>query len=962
MLVTPEKPATYDADADTDAADLEDSGPAGIVDLTLTLDGRAFEAHVDGRKTLLRFLRDDMGLMGTKDGCTSGDCGSCVVQVNGKTVDSCVFLMRRAQGATIETIDGLAQEDGTLHPVQAAFLHKGAVQCGFCIPGMIMASKALLEENPTPTLPEIREGLKNNICRCTGFEPIFDAVQQASEWMQAPDQYEGWEPTFGPMGTSAVLVDGTKSVQGLLPYADDLVLPNMLHGAVVWSEHPYAKILSVDIAAAKAAPGVKWVLTADDVPGLNAHGRTVPDQPVFAYDYVRFTGDPVVLVLAETREQAFAARELVKVEYEPLQGLFDPKDSLKPGAPQLVFSAPGNVCKALVYEVGDIAAAFASAAHVAEGHFTTQRQDHAYLEPLACLAEVKDGGITVYTPQQAPFETREQLTKILDLPREKVRVISTPLGGGFGGKLEVHIEGMAAVAAWVTRRPVKIVLPRGESLRTSVKRHPFELDYKVAVDAEGTLLAVDAYMICDGGPYTGNSPRVIDQASIFSCGPYRVPNVRIEGKAVHTNNPLGGAFRGYGINQAAVAMESLMDELAIQLDMDPFEFRRRNMYVEGDYSITGQHLNSSVGAVQTLDAAREAFQEEWPTYAAMARPGYRVGFGVAGGMKNVGAGKGKIDDSGATFRLKSDGRIELIASVVDMGQAIRTTMVQFAAQSTGLDFRLFDIITMDTDVVHPHRSASGQRQTLVSGNAVVIAGKQFKKLLVELVSRWTGKHHTEIALVDNEFRTQWTQYVVEEKLMNLQEVFERAAAEGTVVTTEAEYIAPQTWPLSDQEARRTVPKEKYRNYPTYAYATQVAIVGVEEATGKIDVLRVIAAHDVGVAVNPQQIRGQLIGSVSMGQGLALTENYPTVNGTPPWRRIDYRRLGVPTSLNATTVRTIIVEDPFIEGPYGAKGISEIATVPSTPAILNAIYNATGFRPMDTPVEPARVKAALAKAN
>ena len=928
-------------------------------ELTFTVNGTTVSGPVDGQKTLLRYLRDDLGLMGTKDGCTSGDCGTCVVQVDGKTVDSCVYLMKRANGVAIETIEGLVREDGTLHPIQAAFLEKGAVQCGFCIPGMIMASKALLETAPCPTVPQIREGLKNNICRCTGFEPIFDAVQQAAEWLDDPASFEGWQPTYGPIGTPAVLVDGTRSVQGQLPYADDIVLTGMLEGRVVWSEHAYARIVSIDTSAAKAAPGVKWILTADDVPGLNAHGRTVPDQPVFCHDYVRFTGDPIALVLADTREHAAAAVELVKVEYEPLQGLFDPRDSLADRAPQLVSSAPGNVCKALVHEVGDIEAAFASAAHVVEGHFSTQRQDHAYLEPLACLAEVaKDGTVVVHVPTQAPFETREQLTKILDLPREKIRIIATPLGGGFGGKLEIALEGMAAVAAWVTRKPVKIVLGRSESLRTSVKRHPFELDYRVAADAEGQLLAVDAKLVADGGPYTGNSPRVIDQACIFSCGPYRVPNVRIDGKAVLTNNPLGGAFRGYGINQAAVAMESLMDVLAIKLGMDPFEFRRKNMYVEGDYTMTGQHLPSSVGAVATLDACKVAFEEEWPTYREMARPGYRIGYGVAGGMKNVGAGKGKIDDAGATFRLKEDGRIELIASVVDMGQAIRTTMVQLAAQSTGLSFERFDIITQDTALTHSHRSASGQRQTLVSGNAVVIAGKQFKRLLFELVSKWSGHAPEQLALVDDEFRTQWTQYVVEEKVMTLAEVYERARAESIEVKTEAEYIAPQTWPLSDQEARRTVPKEKYRNYPTYAYATQVAIVGVDEGTGRVDLLRVIAAHDCGVAINPQQIRGQLIGSVSMGQGLALTENYPTVNGTPPWRRIDYRRLGVPTSLNATTVRTLVVEDPFSEGPYGAKGISEIATVPSTPAILNAVHNATGYRPYSTPVDPKEVLEAM----
>lgn len=933
---------------------------SSVVEVEFTLNGDTLATRVDGKKSLLRYLRDDLELMGTKDGCSSGDCGSCVVLVDGKPVDACVYLMRRANQVTIETIDGLAQPDGRLHPIQAAFLDRGAVQCGFCIPGMIMATKALLAKTPKPSEDEIRKGLKDNICRCTGFTPIFDAVQKAAEWLEDEDRYDNWEPKYGPMGTSAVLLDGVDSVRGKLPYADDLTLEGMLVGKVIWSEHPYARIVSLDTSEAAAAPGVHSVITADDVPGLNAHGRTVPDQPVFCHDYVRFTGDPICLVLADTRERAEEAAKLVRVEYEVLPGLYDPRDSLREDAAQLVESSPGNVCKALTHVVGDVDAAIASAPHVVEGHFTTQRQDHAYLEPFAALANVDENGVVIVrTPTQAPFETREQLTKVLDLPREKIRIIATPIGGGFGGKLEIAVEGMIAVATYVTRRPIKMTLGRDETLRTGVKRHPFIVDYRVAMDDDGHLLAVDATMICDGGPYTGNSPRVIDQAAIFSCGPYRVPNVRIDGKAVLTNNPLGGAFRGYGINQAAVAMEQLMDELALKTGKDPFELRRINMLVEGDETITGQQLPSSVGAIPTLEACQKAFAEEWPQYQALARPGYRIGYGVAAGYKNVGAGKGKIDDSGATFKLKKNGRIALTASVVDMGQAIRTTMVQLAAESTGLPFGLFDLTTQDTALVHPHRSASGQRQTLVSGNAVVIAGKEFKQKLLGLVGGWFDKKVEELAIAGDEIRSQWTQYVVEEKLVTLAEVYARAKAEGVDLTTEAEYIAPQTWPLSDQEARRTVPRDKYRNYPTYAYATQVAIVGVDEETGRVDLLRVIAAHDVGVAINPQQIRGQIIGSVSMGQGLALSENYPSVNGTPPWTRLDYRRLGVPLSTNAASVRVEIVEDPFPEGPYGAKGISEIATVPSTPAILNAVYHATGVRTYDLPVDPKLLKERLA---
>jgi CO/xanthine dehydrogenase Mo-binding subunit/aerobic-type carbon monoxide dehydrogenase small subunit (CoxS/CutS family) len=925
-----------------------------------TLNGETASYDVERGKTLLRYLRDSAGLLGTKDGCSTGDCGSCVVLVDGKPVDSCVHLMRRLDGSRIETIEAMAESDDRLHPIQAAFLDRGAVQCGFCTPGMIMATKALLEENPTPTIEEIRHGLRDNICRCTGYIQIYEAVQQAADWIANPSVFAKWEPTYGSMGTSSVLIDGVRSVQGRLGFADDINLKGMLQGKVVWSHHASARLLSVDVREARRAPGVHKVVTAADVPGLNAHGRTVADQPVFCHDYVRFTGDPIALVLADTREHAEAAAALVKVEYEVLPGMFSPGESLADGAPQLVSSSPGNVCKQLTHEVGDVDAVFATATNVVEGHFTTQRQDHAYLEPLVCLAEVgSDGTVTVYSPTQAPFETREQLVKVLDLPREKIRIIATPLGGAFGGKLEIALEGMASVAAYVTRRPVKITLDREESLQTSVKRHPYEMDYRVAADDDGRLLAVDAVLIADGGPYTGNSPRVIDQACIFSCGPYRVPNVRIHGKAVLTNNPLGGAFRGYGINQAAVSMEQLLDELARKLHIDPFEIRRVNMLVEGDETITGQYLPSSVGAIPTLDACKAAFDEDWPTYEAMAGPGYRIGFGVAAGYKNVGAGKGKVDDSGALFVLEPDGRIELRASVVDMGQAIRTTMVQLASESTGIDFGEFDLITQDTALTHPHRSASGQRQTLISGNAVVIAGRSFKQQLLGLVAGWYGMDPDELMTTRDEVRTQWSQYRREEVLMTIEQVAQRAAAEGIELRADAVYEAPQTWPLSDQEAKRTVPRERYRNYPTYAYATQVAIVGVEETTGRVDLLHVIAAHDVGVAINPQQIRGQLIGSVSMGQGYALTENYPSENGRPPWKRIDYGRLGVPTSINATTVRVEIVEDPFPEGPFGAKGISEIATVPATPAILNAVHDATGVRVYDIPVDPERLRAAMA---
>jgi len=818
---------------------------------------------------------------------------------------------------------------------------------------MVMAAKALLAVNPTPDEATIREALKDVVCRCTGYVQIFEAVQQAAHWIAHPAEFARWQPKNGAMGVSAVLVDGLASVTGQLKFADDLVRDGMLWGQIVWSQHPYAEITNLDVSPAQKSPGVVRVFTAKDVPGLNAHGRTKPDQPVFCHDRVRYTGDIIALVVAKTRQEAETAAAQVRVDYRVLPGVYSPEESLQPEAPQLHPS--GNVCKHLTHIVGDVDNAFETARHVVAGHFSTQRVDHAYLEPVSALAEVIDRVVTVHVPQQAPFETREQLVKILDLPKEQVRIVCTPLGGGFGGKLEISIEAVAAVAAYHLRKPVKITMSREENLHNGVKRHAYEMDYRVAADDEGRLLAVDAKLASDAGPYTGNSPRVIDQACIFSCGPYRVPNVRIEGLAVLTNNANGGAFRGYGINQAAVAMEQLMDELALKLGKDPFEIRRINMLDEGDVTITGQWLPSSVGAIPTLDACKRAFEEEWPELRKLARPGYRIGFGVAAGYKNVGAGKGKVDDSGATYTLLQDGRVELCASVVDMGQAIRTTMLQLACQATSLHPSRFILIAGDTTLTHPHRSASGERQTLISGNAVVMAGKKFKRLLLDTVAAWTGHPAEELFWENDAIKIQWHQYREEQVVMTLAEAGMRAAQDGLIVSAQAVYVSPKTYPLSDLEARKRVPREEYRNYPTYAYATQTAFVEVEEATGKVRLLRMIAAHDVGVAINPQQIRGQLIGSIVMSQGYTLTEDYPMKEGRPPFRTVTFGRLGLPLSTDAPSVRVEIVEDPFPEGPYGAKGISEIATVPTPPAILNAIYNATGVRIYSMPVDPSRLR-------
>ncbi|MFZ5634773.1 MAG: molybdopterin-dependent oxidoreductase [Bacillota bacterium] len=914
-----------------------------MINVRFTLNGEPVEARVRPEVTLLRFLRDEMRLTGTKNGCSTNHCGACMVLVDGRPTKSCLLRLSGVSGRRVETIEGLSRE-GDLHPIQAAFQACGAVQCGFCTPGMIIAAKGLLERHPDPTEDQIREGLKDNICRCTGYVKIIDAVKLAARWLKRPEEIRLAAGGAG-LGSSLPDIDGEAKVKGSLAFADDIYLEGMLYGKVLWSRYPHAEILAVDVSLARKAPGVKAVLTAGDIPGHNGMGSLNPDQPVLCRDRVRFTGDAVAVVFAETPSAAELAVQQIRVEYRELPGVFSPREAMRPGAPLL--HGKGNICKHLVHGQGDIEAGFRQAAVVVEGHFETPFVEHAYLEPEAGVGLVDEKGIlTVYAPTQFPFEIRRQLAAVLNLPEESVRVIATPLGGAFGSKLDNTVEALVALGAYHLRRPVKITLTREESLRLSTKRHPYWMDYRVGVDGGGKLVAVDARLLSDAGPYTALSPRVIDQACIFSCGPYRVPNLRVEGWAVHTNNANSSAFRGFGINQAAVAIESLLDEAARQLGLDPFEIRLKNALEVGDRTISGEILKASVATRATIEAAREALKDELPAIEAARAAGRRIGIGVASGFKNVGAGKGKVDDAGAVFSLQKNGRILLRASAVDMGQGIRTALLQVAAEVLGVDEGLFDIITGDTGLTIRHGGAVGERQTLISGKAVEMAAREFKARLLQKAGEITGTSPENLCLA-----TDGVKDAGGPVLISLAQMADRDAVEVSYY-----YVAPKTYALADREARNTVPPEDYRNYPAYAYTTQVAVVEVDETDGRVKVLKVIAVHDCGRAINPQKIEGQIEGSCSMGMGYALSEAYILDRGMPVTRT--YRQLGVSTSLETPEIKCILVEDPEPNGPFGAKGISEVATVPITPAILNAIYDATGVRIHSLPATPDKVLAGL----
>jgi CO/xanthine dehydrogenase Mo-binding subunit/aerobic-type carbon monoxide dehydrogenase small subunit (CoxS/CutS family) len=918
------------------------------INVRFNLNGEDVEAQVGQDMTLLRYLRDVRRLKGTKNGCSTNHCGACTVLVDDHPTRSCLLNLAKIDGRRVETIEGLHGPEG-LHPIQIAFLASGAVQCGFCTPGMIMATKGLLTRRPDPTDEEILEGLKNNICRCTGYVKIVDAVRLAARWVKHPE--EALLNTGGiGLGRSLPDWDGRGKVDGSLPFAGDMELEGMIQGKVLWSAHPHAEILSVTTERAEAIPGVVAVLTGADVPGHNGMGSLNPDQPVLCKDRVRFLGDAIAVVFAESLAAAEQAVHLIEVEYGPLQGIFSPEEAMKVDAPRI--HEQGNICKHLIHEEGDIGSAFTKAAAVVAGHFETPFVEHAYLEPEAGLAMPGEkGSLTIYAPTQFPFEMRRQLAAVVALPEEKVRVIATPLGGAFGSKLDNTVEALVTLGAHVLRRPVKITLSRAESIRLSTKRHPYKMDYRVAFDAEGRLLGVESRLLSDAGPYTTLSPRVIDQACLFSCGPYRVPNLKLEGWAVFTNNVNGSAFRGFGINQAAVAIESLMDEGARRLGLDPFEIRLRNALEVGDRTVSGEILKASVATRATIEAARDALARRMPEIASFRRAGKRIGIGVASGFKNVGAGKGKIDDAGAIFILQPDGRILLRASAVDMGQGIRTAMSQIASQVLGTSEERIDIITGDTELTIRHGGAVGERQILINGRAVEIGARQFQEALLKKAAELMGLPPEGLRLGDG---------VVlgpgDRPLMSLEELAARVDKAGEKIEISYYYVAPKTYALADKEARRIVPPEEYSNYPGYAYTTQIAVVEVEDS-GKVKVLQIIAAHDCGRAINPQKIEGQIEGSCVMGMGYALSEAYVLKEGRPVTKL--YGQLGVPKITETPDIEVILIEDPDPNGPFGAKGISEVATVPVTPAILNAIFDATGVRITSLPATPDKISGGLA---
>lgn len=829
------------------------------------VNGQLYEADGDGK--LLPFLRDVCKCKSVKDGCSEGACGTCHVLIDGKATKACVPTLSRLDGRSIVTVEGLSEEEKELYVY--AFAEAGAVQCGFCIPGMVICAKALLDENPDPTRSEISYALRNNICRCTGYKKIKDAVSLAAklkrEGKGIPDKGFSWK-----MGERVHRLDAREKVLGYGEYTDDVEEEGMIYAGAVRSRYPRARVLSVNGEEAKKLPGVVGVYTAADIPGSVKVGHLVQDWDTMipVGEITRYLGDAVALVAAESPKILEEAKKLVQVDYEELPFVSDPAQAMQEDAP--LVHETGNLLAHKHVARGDAKGAIARSRYVLTEAFHTPYTEHAFLEPECAVAMPSGDGVLIYSSDQGTYDTRRECALMLGLPMEKVLVVNKLVGGGFGGKEDMSVQHHAALVAWLTKKPVKVKLSRQESILVHPKRHPMDMEFTVGCDENGIIQGVKATVISDTGAYASLGGPVLERACTHAAGPYNYQNFEIDGKAYYTNNPPAGAFRGFGVTQTCFGMEMMLTRLAEMVGISPWEIRYRNAIRPGQTLPNGQIVDESTGLVETLEAVKELYESS-------------PNAGIACAMKNAGVGVG-IPDTGRVILAVRDGRVHIRSGASCIGQGLGTVLKQVVVEYGGLKPDEVDYDAANTINAPDSGTTSGSRQTLVTGEAAIRACQKLRQDLDTMpLAQLEGKEYY------------------------------------------GEYLA-KTDPLG-----ANVPNPV--SHVAYGYATQVCILNDE---GRVE--KIVAAHDVGKAVNPLSVEGQIEGGVIMSMGFALTEEYALKDCKPTSR---YGTLGLLRANQVPEVESIIVEKPGLQVAGGAIGIGEITSIPTAPAIAGAYYRYDG---------------------
>ena len=845
---------------------------------------------VEKNQKLIRYLRDELHLTSVKDGCSEGACGTCHVLIDGKPTKACIPQTDKLEGKHIVTVEGLSAFEKEAFTY--AFGEAGAVQCGFCIPGMVISAKGLIDQNPDPTREEAAFAIRNNICRCTGYVKIIDGILLAAKILREgkiPEKKEDFQ-----VGSRVHRIDVAEKVQGYGKYPDDVYVDGMCYGGAVRSQYPRARVLYIRTKEAEALPGVVCVLTAKDIPGQQNVGHIQKDQPTLIGEgeITQYLGDAVALVCARDQETLEKAKKLVRVVYEELPAVYGPEEASAPGAPEVIMGNRGNLQAHRHVVRGNADEAIKHSKYVLHEKFETPWTEHAFLEPECCVAlPLENGGVKLLTTDQSAHTTQHECSAMLGVDFAHCQVENMLVGGGFGGKEDMSVQHHAALITYVTGLPVKVKLSRAESLLIHPKRHPFWMDFTMGCDENGIIQGVKAKVVSDTGAFASLGGPVLERACTHAAGPYAYENFEIEGTAYYTNNPPAGAFRGFGVTQTCFAVETLLNEMADKVGISPLEIRLRNAIRPGGVLPNGQIVGPETGLVETLEAVR-------PYYDAAVKAGKPVGLACA--MKNAGVGVGLPDYGRCKLIVEADEKLHIYSGASCIGQGLGTVLVQMTVTNTPLRREQIVYERSNTWIAPDSGDTSGSRQTLITGEACRRACELFTAAL-------EGK--TMHDLIGQEFY--------------------------------GEYYA-KTDPLGANKPNPV-------SHVAYGYATQLCVLNPK--TGRVE--QMVAAHDVGKAVNPRSCEGQIEGGVVMSMGFALREQYPIDENCKPIEK--YGQLGLFRAHEIPKIVPIVVDKPGLDVACGAIGIGEITSIPTAPAIADAYFRLDGERrtrlPLaDTPYE------------
>ena len=879
-------------------------------------------------------LREELGLTGTKVGCDAGDCGACTILIDGEQRFACLTAAGQLEGCDVQTVEGLAK-DGKLSPLQQAFHRYGAAQCGICTPGMLMAAQSLLNVKPNPSREEVEDALGGVLCRCTGYSKIVAAVLEASgtETQELPaDADSGF-------GSRTRKVDGEPKLLGTEIYGADTAPDDSLWMRVVRSPHPRATfVLPSPEKIIEENPGLMRILTWQDVPGNNGFGiyPHIKDQPVLAKDQVRYRGEAVAALIGDRKSIEAVTDDDLRIEWGPQDAIESYESALEGKISPVQEIHEDNLLAQGFLKKGDAESVYEQSLIKAQGSWETSYVEHAYIEPEAGYAVKRGQRLELFVSTQTPYMDRDEVAQVLGIGPDQVRIIPSAVGGGFGGKLDCSVQPLLAVAAWILEKPIRCTFTRPESLASSTKRHPAKMKASASCDKDGSLTSLSFEGDFNTGAYASWGPTVADRVPIHCSGPYFVPNILAKTRALLTNGPPSGAFRGFGVPQSAIAHEALMDSLAEQTGIDQLEFRLKNALRKGQRTGSGQLLENSVGQAECLEALQSRWQEWRKASEEFNNHSEIIKRGVGIGCCWYGCGNTSMSNP-STMRvgINSEGTITLYNGAMDIGQGANTIMIQICAEALGLPASSFQFIMGDTDLTADAGKTSASRQAFVSGRASQLAGEHLRAQIIHLAEA------EEDANLRLDGSTLWVQDKNGEHSILLSDLLPRT--NGDVLVGEGTFDPPTT--KLDENGQGSP-------YATYGFGAHIAEVEVDLKLGTTRVLRLAAAHDVGKTVNPTQVEGQIQGGVAQGLGMALMEEY--VQGVTE-NLHDYL---IPTVGDMPDIEILLIEDPEPLGPFGAKGIGEHALIPTAPAILGGIRQATGVSIHRIPATPDRVLQAI----